>query len=155
MQPTPTTLILDFSRVRVWDIAALLWLVVALDHYKRNSGLSFLLRLPVSHPGMRHEDRDDFDQSADYLRRWRFDVGLSNIDADVDNLLVPEQKGYFNPPVPRRFYVASRVKDEFSLLQHLISRSLAEIRCLSDPTFTGSQPISSDGISQCIREFQG
>ena len=148
------TLILDFSTVRLWDIAAIVWMVVALDHYRRNAGLSFLLRLPEERPGMSVSDRDDFARSADYLRRWRFDRGLQNIDADVANILVPEQRDYFNPAEPRRFYIAAKIRDESHLAQSLMSRRLTEIRCLSDPSFTGSTPISPERISQCIREFQ-
>ena len=38
-------IILDFSKVKIWDISGLLWLVIAL-HYYKNKGLSFLLQLP-------------------------------------------------------------------------------------------------------------
>jgi hypothetical protein len=138
----------------MWDIAAVLWLVVALDHYRRNAGMSIRLRLQEGRSAMSERDRHDFDKSADFLRRWRFDRGLQNIDADVSNILVPEQRGYFDPPDPRRFYLAAREPDESGLLQSLMSRRLTEIRCLSDPSFTGSNPISPERISQCIREFQ-
>ena len=150
----PTTLILDFSAVKVWDIAALLWMVVGLDHFHRYDGLSFRLRLPEGRPGMSDPDRDTFDRAADYLRRWRLDRALQNIDSDVRRLLVPSQTSYFIPPEPRRFYIPSKVLDEGHLLQAFMSRRLTEIRSLSDPSFTGSAQISPDNISRCIREFQ-
>ena len=83
---------MDFSGVRVWDIAALLWLVVGLDHYRRHLGISFKLSLPEGRTGMSADDREAFDRSADYLRRWRFDRALRNIDVDVSRLLVREQE---------------------------------------------------------------
>src|SRR5205085_3316537 len=77
--------ILDFSLVRVWDIAALLWLTVGLNHY-RQKGFQFLLRLPEPHRGLSTEDCDAITKSADYLRRWRFDVALRNVHADPTQL---------------------------------------------------------------------
>lgn len=149
--PTETA-ILDFSEVRVWDIAALLWLSVGLHYYKRQVGLSFLLRLPDGKSSASPSSRDALDRSADYLRRWRFDRALQNIDPDVNKLLVPEQQDYFRGP--RRYFLAATAQTEEGLLQSLISRKLAEIRHLSDPTFTGSTPISPERITQCIKEFQ-
>lgn len=148
------SIIMDFSSVRVWDIAALLWLTVALHHYRRKEGLKYLLRLPQGNDDMDVKERDAFNRSADYLRRWRFDRGLQHIDAGIANLLVPEQRNFFNPPEPNRFFLPKKVSDESGLLQSLISRKLAEIRGLSDPSFTGSAPISPDQITKCIREFQ-
>lgn len=148
------TLIMDFSAVQIWDISALLWIIVALDHYRRNAGLSFLLRLPEENDNMTPNNKDKFARSADYLRRWRFDRGLQNIDAEVGNVLVPDQRDYFNPPEPRRFFLERKLKTETGLLQSLISRRLTEIRGLSDLSSTGSAPISPDNISQCIRAFQ-
>ena len=150
----PTTLIMDFSSVRIWDIASLLWMVVGLDHFRRDAGLAFRIRLPEARHGMSEADRDAVEKSADYLRRWRFDRALEHIDSDITRLLVPDQQRYFNPPEPKRFYVASKVIDDTRLLQSLISRRLTEIRNLSDPSFTGTAPISPEKISKCIREFQ-
>jgi hypothetical protein len=129
-------------------------MIVALDHYRREAAVSFILRLPDGSPGMAVDDKDAFDKSADYLRRWRFDKGLKNIVADVSSLLVREQKDYFDPPEPRRFYKPSTISGESGLLQSLMSRRLTEIRCLSDPSFSGSDPISPGKISQCIKDFQ-
>src|SRR4051812_25236725 len=64
------TLLLDFSRVRMWDISVLLWLTIALHHYRRE-GLPFLLQLPEG--GESSNERDvALRRSADFLRRWRF-----------------------------------------------------------------------------------
>jgi hypothetical protein len=155
VKATPAaTLVMDFSGVRMWDIAALLWLVVGLDHYRRDAGLSFKLRLPEGKPGMSDESRSKLDRSADFLRRWRFDEALRNIESDISRILVPEQRSYFDPPEPRRFYLPSKAIDQNRLLQSLLSRRLTEIRNLADPSFTGSAPIAPENISQCIREFQ-
>ncbi len=149
-----TTLILDFSAVRIWDISALLWLTVALEHYRRNKGLRFRLRLPESKSSMPGQTKDEIDRSADFLRRWRFDTALGVISEDIPSLLVPEQKDYFLPSEPRRYYPVTKVTDTSNLLQSLISRRLTEIRSLSDPSFVGSSPISEGNIAKRIREFQ-
>lgn len=145
---------LDFSAVKVWDVAALLWLVVALHHYRRNKGLAFLMQLPEGTHALPGDNREALDKSADYLRRWRFDRALQNIDIDVDRLLVPEQRGYFSPPEPRKYYRDQPVETQPGLLQSLISRRLAEIRSLADAGFGGSALISPQSISACVREFQ-
>ena len=146
--------VLDFSHVLIWDVSALLWLTVALHHYKRNSGLTFLLKLPQSNDNMSQKDRDAYDRSADYLRRWRFDRGLSCIDADIKTLLVSEQQNYFDPAEPKHFYLSGKIVTETGLVRSLISRNLAEIKNLSDPDFTGSNAIFPNNITKCIREFQ-
>lgn len=87
-------LVLDFSQIKIWDIAALLWLVVALHHY-RQRGMPFLLRLPEGDPSMPQNDGDAFDKSADYLRRWRFDNAILNLTPEPATLLVPEQRDFF------------------------------------------------------------
>ncbi len=148
------TLIMDFSRVRVWDIAALLWLVVALHYYRHNAGLSYLLRLPEGTDAMSEGDRDAFDKSADYLRRWNFSAGLANIVPDVDSILVKEQKGYFSEDTPRRFYLDRKALDDRGLLQSLISRRLVGIRNLADPMFPGPRAVTSDHITDCVTRFQ-
>jgi hypothetical protein len=148
------TLILDFSRIRLWDIAALLWLTVALAHFRRNDGLRFRLRLPEPHHGMAQIERTSAARSADFLRRWRFDTALSTIDSDVTSLLVPSQERFFEPPEPREFYKPGTTVDDSNLLQSLISRRLVQIRSLSDPAFTGSTQLSTQRISQTIKEFQ-
>ncbi|MFO1523251.1 MAG: hypothetical protein U1G05_14655, partial [Kiritimatiellia bacterium] len=146
--------VLDFSCVMVWDISALLWLVIGLHHFKQEYGFSFRLRLPdndgVDDPAL----NDRLGRSADYLRRWRFDRALRNINPNVDDLLINEQQGFFSTKEPRNHYLPRKTDNESGLLQSLISRSLAEIRNLSDPKFTGSQPISVENISQSVKDFQ-
>lgn len=151
---TETTLILDFSLVKVWDIAAVLWLIVALHHYRHNVGLSYLLRLPEGKDGMKPSDFDDYERSADYLRRWEFNKGLKNIASNVDSLLVPQQKEYFSPERPKHFYPDRKIIDNESLLQSLVSRRLVQIRNLSDPIFLGAKAISPQSIADCVRYFQ-
>jgi hypothetical protein len=151
---TQATIVLDLSLIRVWDISALLWLLVALHHYRHSKGLSFLLRLPDGRPGMARDDMEAFRRSADYLRRWRFDAGLMNIATNVDSILVPEQKGFFAFGGPREFYIERRLSDQEGLMQSLISRRLARIRNVSDPANLGSHAVLADGISECVRQFQ-
>ena len=144
--------VFDFSNVKVWDIAALLWMAVGLHWYKRQGLFSFRLRLPEATSLMGADDAALFDRSADYLRRWRFDRALKNIDPDVAKILVPEQAGYFDSTA--RHYASSKHFADGGLQQALVSRNLAEIRDLSDPGFTGPSLVSSHKIAECIREFQ-
>lgn len=147
-------LILDFSLVKVWDIAALLWLVIALQHY-RQAGVSFRLKLPEGDPEKhKTSDRDEYDKSADYLRRWAFRNALLNLSPDPETLLVPEQQAYFSPPEPRRFYKERSQADETGVLQSLISRRLVHIRNLAGPPRSGKSSISNDRITECIADFQ-
>jgi hypothetical protein len=149
-----TFFILDFSGVRMWDISAVLWLTVALHHYRQQLGLQFRLRLPD--PASDAPGEDVFARSADYLRRWEFKTALQNIDADADSLLVSEQRGYFETG-PVKYYLDRKVKDESNVLQSLISRRLVQIRNLTDPNFAVSASRSSVSplrISQCVKAFQ-
>jgi hypothetical protein len=146
-------IILNLSLVRVWDIASLLWLAVALHHYRHNAGLSFVLRLPQATDGMSDKDRRDFDMSADFLRRWKFDCALRKIVDVVDDILVPEQKGYFASG-PRRFYLDKTTTDNRGLLQSLISRRLVEIQDLADTELPGPKAITPDSISRFVARFQ-
>jgi hypothetical protein len=116
--------------------------------------LTFWLRLPEGKPEMGPKDRDDFDKSADYLRRWAFDTALQNVDSDVDSLLVPEQRGFFASTGPKRFYQDRKVEDNQRVLQSLISRRLVAIRNLAEPSTNGGQRVSAGRISDCVRQFQ-
>jgi hypothetical protein len=147
-------LILDFSLIKVWDVAALLWLVIALHHY-RQAGLPFLLRLPEGDPSKHTEDEvDAFDRSADYLRRWGFQNALLNLSPEPATLLVPEQRNFFETGQPRRFYLERAETREFGLLQSLISRRLVHIRNLAEPIRLGPSVISDVRITECIAAFQ-
>jgi hypothetical protein len=146
---------LDFSKVRVWDVSVLLWLIVGLNHYKFNSGLDFRLRLPEVTLDMLPEEKMATERCADYLRRWRFDRALQNLDPDPSCLLVESQSDYFKGTAPRKYYVSTnRETTEHGILQSLISRSLAEIKNLADAEFSGTVPISPERVAKCIRDFQ-
>jgi hypothetical protein len=148
-------LVLDFSQVRIWDVSVLLWLIVGLNHYKINSGLDFKLKLPEATADMSTNERVATDKCADYLRRWRFDRALQNIDPDPTSLLVSSQIDYFKGSTPRKYYVSTnRETTEHGILQSLISRSLAEIKNLSEAEFSGTAPISPERVAKCIRDFQ-
>ena len=147
-----TEFTLDFSLVKVWDVSAILWLIAALHHY-RQQGLRFLLRLPDSHTGMSKKDSDDFQKSADYLRRWQFDVGLQNLVADADRLLVPEQRGYFSGE-PKRYYPEIKVASDSGVLESLISQRLVGMRNLVDTFSLDVRGISDTLIAKCITRFQ-
>lgn len=110
---------LDFSAVETWDIAALLWLVVALDYYSKDQSLNFALRLP-----------EEGTESADFLRRWDFFSALKNLRDDPESLLVDEQVGYFAQR-PRTFYGSTREEPD-ELLRYLLSQDLVRIRNLAD-----------------------
>lgn len=150
---TQTVLIFDFSAVKMWDIAALLWLTSALHHYRHDLGLRFLLRLPIGNDSMLPADAQAFNKSADYLRRWEFNTALQNIDSDVDALLIPEQRGFFGSG-PHTYYLDRKVSDDSGVLQSLISRRLVQIRNLTEPIFTGASGVTPARISHCVRSFQ-
>lgn len=147
------TLIFDFSLIKVWDIAAILWLVVSLHHYKK-TGLSFLIRLPEGKLAQKSEDEILFDKSADILRRWKLNDALSNIVSDPTSILVPEQQNYFPLDGPIKYYKERKVTLGNGLVESLISRRLLNIRNLSDPKFFGSEIISSKNITECVADFQ-
>lgn len=149
-------LVLDFSLVKIWDIAALLWLVVALQHYRQRQGMPFLLKLPEGDPKGINTNGEStaFDRSADYLRRWRFDNALSNLSTDPSSLLVANQREFFANGEPRRFYLERAVTDEGGVLQSLISRRLVHIRNLSNTEYAGSPQVSIERITECIAAFQ-
>jgi len=144
--------ILDFSRVRVWDVAALLWLVICFNHYKEH-GLRFRLRLPEAEGDMSDGEADACLRSGDFLRRWRFDDALRNI-CDPQFLLIPEQADYFQGG-ERKFYKPRQVLDPRGVLQSLLSEGLTEIMNLSDLDSLGANkrvlPVMIDG---CVARFQ-
>lgn len=146
------TFVLDFSQVKVWDISALLWLIVALHHY-RQSGFKFLLRLPEANGNMSQKEIDSCEKSADFLRRWEFDTSLRNLAPDVDSLLVPEQGEYFSQG-PRRFYKEKTIASGYGILDVLISQRLVGIKNLSDLDALRSKGISDRLITACIANFQ-
>jgi len=148
--------IIDFSSVKFWDISALLWLIIALDYYLRRSkaqekNLRFLFRLPQSRPGMSKEEKDGFDKSADYLRRWKFDLALRNLANDPSEMLVPEQKDYFRGG-PKRFY-QEHAMDIGEVLYYLISQQLVEIRNLADVQVSGERYIAPNLVNECRKKF--
>lgn len=151
--PLEQPLVLDFSHIKVWDISALLWLVVALHHYRQH-GMPFLLRLPAGDPSMSPSDVDAFNKSADFLRRWRFDDALRNLTPEPATLLVPEQHDFFSNGQPRHFYRDQTVLDGSGVLQSLLSRRLVHIRNLADPAQMGQSAISDNLITNCIADFQ-
>lgn len=150
-----TPVILDFTHIRMWDIAALLWLVVALHHYQHNTSLNFSLCLPGSEYADCADFLDDYDRSGDFLRRWRFDLALANIVRNPKTLLVPEQEDYFDEDgEPRRFYKVSKRADERGLLHKLVSRSLVEIKNLANINSDGQAAVTSERITDCVTSFQ-
>ncbi|KJU86831.1 ATP-binding region, ATPase-like domain protein [Candidatus Magnetobacterium bavaricum] len=146
------TLILDFSLVKVWDISALLWLTIALHHYRR-VGLPFILRLPEGKQDMSDKERDEYDKSADYLRRWKFYDALLNISMEPSELLVPEQHAFFSTGGPLRFYKDYKQPNESGLMEAFMSRRLFQIWNLSDPKTYGATNMSQH-ISEHIQMFQ-
>lgn len=148
---TDNLFILDFSLVKVWDISAVLWLIIALHHY-RQQDFNFLLRLPESQPGMSNDESEEFDRSADFLRRWRFEVGLRNLAPNPDALLIPEQKGYFSKGL-KRFYFERNVMIK-GVQEALISQRLLGVRNLTDIYSLDQKGISDKVIADCIATFQ-
>ncbi len=146
-----TTYILDFSDVKVWDISAILWLIIGLHFYKK-SGVSFKLRLPDPKNGTTSREIDEFQQSADYLRRWRFDLGLNNIVSDISSLLVESQYDYF-VSTNQKYYKSSNIKRD-GLTEQLVSRRLAHIWNLSNVNYPGIRSVDENLIADCIKSFE-
>lgn len=148
-----TTFIFDFSRVKVWDISALLWLSIALQFY-RTSKLLFRLKLPDVNEKAKDKENIEFQRSADFLRRWRFDRALAHV-GDLNSLLLPEQIDFFKTG-PKKFYSDDHVtEDPEGLLNKLLTNRLVEIRDITrDNTIRRQSEISDDEIDNCLRDFQ-
>jgi hypothetical protein len=146
----PSTFVLDFRDVAVWDVSAILWLVIALQHYKM-ARLSFRLKLPEAST----ESKDDpFGASADYLRRWRFDQALGHV-GDLEALLVPEQAEYFTEGPRTKYLDTGSVLNRSGKRERLLSGRLREIRDLTRvDSRTRRRYVSSDEINACIQEFE-
>ena len=147
-----TTVILDFSSVKVWDISALLWLTLSLQHYKKE-GLRFQIKLPEPQLGMNGKEKDEYQRSADFLRRWRFDTALLHV-GELEDILVPEQHDYFSSG-PEVYYQEGReILTPQGLLEKLLSNRLVEIRDLTERSGSlGGRQISDFEVEKCIREF--
>ena len=98
--------VLDFSNVIYWDISALLWMVVALDHFQKMSsidGKKFEFQLLLSQPSKSVNNTEDMTErdkgllkGADYLRRWKFFDALRNLNDDPSIYFIDEQKSYID-----------------------------------------------------------
>lgn len=152
--PNGSFVVLDFSNIVFWELPAVLWLVVATDHYKQ-IGLpenvflpNFRIKIVLPKPNIEDEQFDeltkeeisklDWDllKSADFLRRWKIKDALKNLSDDHKNdpleILFDDQKEYFLKK-PYKFYKATRIqKDIKSLSSELLSLNLVEIRNLVD-----------------------
>lgn len=131
MQHSVKSIILDLSSVSMWDVSALLWMSIAFEYYlkiskKKEYSINLRLQLPES-KGMVGQQRVDFQKSADFLRRWGFAKVLCNMADTADDLLIDEQKGYFEQEC--EFYLPNEVEQD-GILQELMSLQLAEIRNL-------------------------
>jgi hypothetical protein len=154
--------VLDFSDVIYWDVSALLWMVVALHHFRQRSSnesknLDFKLRLPQPESDaspidqMSARDRNSL-RSADYLRRWRFVEALRNLAEDPDELLVSSQKRYFN--IEPKHYYPRTVAGPSGLMEQLVSLRLVEIRNLVDFSVAPeSRQIKRELVEARLREF--
>ena len=148
---TNRTFVLDFSLIKIWDVAAILWLIVALHHY-RKKGFLFKLRLPKPSSEMSNEEREVYAKSAEYLQRYRFDIGLRNLESDPDTLLVPEQAGYFSKNTYEYYRKAQQYHQ--GAAWELLSDRLMHIRNLANIHALDSKGISDDLIGNCVAEFQ-
>jgi len=151
--PTTTMFVLDFSRVKLWDISAVLWLAIALQFYRAEK-LPFRLRLPEVGQDTLPGEKIDFQKSADFLRRWRFDVALAHV-GELEGILVSDQVNYFAAG-PRQYYTDENLrKNPEGLLEKCLTNRLMEIRDLTrENTKTRRREVSDDEIQQTIRIFQ-
>lgn len=143
--------IIDLSQIEYWDLTSLLWLVVAIKHYfkiikKHNKEISLLLKLPA--PSENHDNKKNnaLKRSGDFLRRWKFDLALSNLVEDISTLLIPNQSNYFNEPLI--YYKPKHVSDETGFIDTIVSTNLVEIKNLGR-----NGKISSDLVDDHRRRF--
>ncbi len=151
--------LIDVSQVKVWDISALLWFAIALQHY-RIQGLSFLLKFPDEPIRSRDlpvwqldAEEKAFCKSRDFLRRWRFVRALKHV-CDPADILLPEQSQYFDI-LPKRFYGEGKsLKLEDGTTEYLLTNRLAEIHDLTRIEGTSQLPsISYSLIEEYVRRF--
>ena len=147
-----TVYVVDLSAVRIWDISALLWFGIALRHY-RDAGLALRLRLPDPQWGRSKEEAGLFQRSADFLRRWRFDVALSH-SGDVADVLVSEQSDFFSLE-KQVFYKARTIVNARGVEEELLSRRLMEIRDMTEyDSASRTTEVSQEKINAYIRHLQ-
>jgi hypothetical protein len=110
--------------------------------------------LPDAGPGTPVDEVDELKKSADFLRRWRFDVALAHV-GELDTVLVPEQADYFTGG-PRVYYTDdSLVQNPSGLVERCLSNRLMEIKDLTrEGSKSGRREVSDDEIQLCIRRFQ-
>lgn len=135
----------DFSLIKYWDLTALMWLVVALKHYfypvdKFSHNVRFLIRLPNP------SDAIELEKSADFLIRWEFDSALTNLIDDISEILVDEQKDYFERKIEN--YKPVAIEGYFDTDSELLSKNLVEIRNIG-----ANGVISNDSITRCTKVF--
>jgi hypothetical protein len=146
------TYLLEFQAVRMWDISALLWLSIALQYY-RKQGLRFKIHLPDVKGDLDEYQYKSAAKSADFLRRWNFDIALSHIDK-LDRVLVPEQVEYFENNKLLHYRESDQVYSIDGKFEKPLTNKLLSIRDLS--TFAdepGQGIISGKKIEDCIVEF--
>lgn len=119
--------VIDLSGIEYWDPAALLWFSLYIKQL-RDEGLSVQLRLPDPDATVEDETSqrgDAAQRSADFLKRWRFDVVLRRIEGR-GGILVDEQKDYFSRESLERarYYKARKVVEPSGEVSELMSESL-------------------------------
>ena len=145
-------LLLDFTGVKVWDISALLWLTLALQYYKKE-GLVFRIKLPDPRYCDEKDNIEDFQKSADFLRRWNFHVPLNHVD-ELENILIPQQIDYFSFGPEVYYQEGSAVASLEGITEKLLSNRLVEIRDLTEKgNYLGRGKISNVKVEECIRDF--
>lgn len=154
--------ILDFSNVIYWDISALLWMVIAFDHFQKKSikeskkfQFKFLFPQPSNKTdnikNMSKKDKDLL-RSADYLRRWKFFDVLNNLVDNPEICFVDEQKSYINCE-PLQYFKKGK-SGLGGLFDELISINLVEIRNLVDFRIPQNERvIKKEKVKYCLDEF--
>lgn len=119
-------LVIDFQNVQFWDPAALLWFSLAVKE-RREAGVDIRLRLPdvdayKLEPYVTEGKVDSMQKSADFLRRWRYDLVLKRLGG-VGNVLVDEQENFFHSGRQEE-YISATVLGPDGHRQEVMSKSL-------------------------------
>lgn len=118
---------ISFQNVSFWDPAALLWFSLCIKKLLEVEGKLIQLRLPdpeaiAKYSSVPISNINKVQKSADFLRRWQFDLVLRRL-GDLENLLIPEQRNYFSSS-GEKTYPSRTVYDTYGEAYEMVSTSL-------------------------------
>lgn len=118
--------LISFQDVIFWDPAALMWFALCLKQLMQN-GKAVRIRLPDPDPiaplsSIPISRVKRIQKSADFLRRWRFDLVLRRLGG-VESILVADQRDYFSSEKQKK-YTARTVHDSHGQTYEMSSTTL-------------------------------